>query len=189
MTFGINGYKCRTMAMTIGIIGADDRAVTIGRLLQRCGHEISFSDPRRPDSAEKAVQALGGGAKACTAYDQATSSDVLIFAIHWEDIDLCLRSLGDYKDGIVVDATRPPKLEDETSGAEVLAKKLDNRHVVKAFVDVTDPHDTIYVAGDDPEARSKVEEMIEACGRRYEDVGALANAAKIEREHARKQPL
>jgi predicted dinucleotide-binding enzyme len=175
------------MGMTIGIIGADDRAVTIGRLLQKCGHEISFSDPGRPDSAEKAVQALGGGAKACTTYDQANSSEALIFAIHWEDLDESLRALGDYKDGIVVDAIRPP--QDGTCGAEVLAKKLDNRHVVKAFVDVRDPHDPILVAGDDPDARSKVEEMIEACGRRYQDVGPLANAATIEREYASKQPL
>lgn len=177
------------MAMTIGIIGADDRAVTIGRLLQGCGHHISFSDPRRADSPEKAVAALGGDAKACTIYDQATSSDALIFAIHWEDVDECLRALGDYKDGIVVDATRPPELKDGTSGAEILAKKLDNRHVVKAFIDVVDPHDPILVAGDDPEARSTVEQLIEACGRRYQDAGPLANAEQIEKEHASRQPL
>lgn len=175
--------------MTIGIIGADDRAVTIGRLLQNCGHHVSFSDPRRPDSAEKAAEAIGGEAKACTIYDQATSSEALIFAIHWEDVDGSLRALGAYKDGIVVDAIRPPTLQGDTSGAEILAKKLDNRHVVKAFVDIVDPHDPILVAGDDPEARSAVEQLIEECGRRYEDVGPLANAAKIEREHAQKQPL
>jgi predicted dinucleotide-binding enzyme len=178
------------MAMTIGIIGADDRATTIGRLLQECGHQISFSDPRRPDSAEKAVAAIGGEAKACSTYDQATSSDALVFAIHWEDVDGTLRALGDYKDGIVIDATRPPKqLEEGTSGAEILAKKLDNRHVVKAFIDIVDPHDPILVASDDPEARSTVEHLIEECGRRYEDVGPLANAGKIEREHAMHQPL
>jgi len=175
--------------MTIGIIGADDRAVTIGRLLQNCGHHISFSDPRRPDSVEKAVDAIGGEAKACTIYDQAASSEALIFAIHWEDLDGTLRALGDYKDGIVVDAIRPPSLQDGTSGAEILAKKLDNRHVVKAFVDIVDPHDPILVAGDDPEARNTVEQLIEACGRRYEDAGPLANAAHIEKEHAQKQPL
>ncbi len=177
------------MAMTIGIIGADDRAVTIGRMLQGCGHQISFSDPRRPDAAEKAVEAIGGDAKACSTYDQALSSDALVFTVHWEDLDDCLRSLGDYKDGVVIDATRPPELEEGTSGAEILAKKLDNRHVVKAFVDVTNPHEPILVAGDDPEARSTVEQIIGACGRRYEDAGPLANAAKIEKEHAGKQPL
>ncbi len=175
--------------MTIGIIGADDRATTIGRLLQDCGHHVSFSDPRRPDSPEKAVAAIGGDAKACTIYDQATSSDALILAIHWEDLDSCLRALGDYKDGIVVDAIRPPDLKDGSSGAEILAKKLDNRHVVKAFIDIVDPHDPIMVAGDDPEARSTVEHLIEECGRRFEDLGPLANAVQIERQHASRQPL
>lgn len=150
---------------------------------------MSFSDPRRPDSPEKAVEAIGGDAKACTIYDQGISSDALIFAIHWEDVDESLRALGAYKDGIVVDATRPPELQEGTSGAEILAKKLDNRHVVKAFIDIVDPHDPILVASDDPEARSTVEELIAACGRRYEDLGPLANAAKIEKEHAGHQPL
>lgn len=178
------------MAMTIGIIGADDRAVTIGRLLQKCGHQVSFSDPRRPDSPEKAVAAIGGDARACNVVDQAMSSDALIFAIHWEDVDGTLSALGDYKNGIVVDATRPPKhLELGTSGAEILARKLGNRHVVKAFVDIVDPKDPIRVAGDDPQARTTVEQLIEACGRRYEDLGELANAGKIEREHAMNQPL
>ncbi len=172
--------------MTIGIIGTDDRAVTIGRLLQNCGHQISFSDPCRPESAEQAAEALGGDAKACTTYDQATSSEALVFAVRWEEVDDSLRALGDYKDGVVIDAMRPPELEG-TSGAEILAKKLDNRHVVKAFIDVVDPHEPIRVASDDPLARGTVEEMISACGRRCEDAGPLTNAAKIEQDYAGKQ--
>ena len=173
--------------MTIGIIGADDRAVTIGRLLQTCGHQISFSDPSSNHAAEHAAQALGGDAKACTTYDQAATSEALVLAVHWEDLDGSLKALGDYKDGLVIDATRPPELPDGTSGAEILAKKLDNRHVVKAFVDMSDPHEHIRVASDDPEARMQVEEMIRTCGGVVEDAGPLAAAVEIEREYTRKR--
>lgn len=175
--------------MTIGIIGADDRAVAIGRMLQRCGHHVSFSDPTSNHAAEHAAEALGGEAKACTTYDQAATSEALVIAVHWDDLDGTLKALGDYKDGLVIDATRPPGTEEGTSGAEILAKKLDNRHVVKAFVDITDPHDPIRVASDDPEARVQVEEMIRMCGGTVEDAGPLSKAGEIERDFATKQAI
>ena len=175
--------------MTIGIIGADDRAVAIGRMLQRCGHQISFSDPKNNRAAERAADALGGDAKACTAYDLAAASEALVMAIHWDDLDGTLKALGDYKDGLVIDATRPPELQEGHSGAEVLAKKLDNRHVVKAFVDMTDPAEPIRIASDDPEARTQVEEIIRTCGIPVEDAGPLANAAEIEKQFAKKQTV
>jgi predicted dinucleotide-binding enzyme len=175
--------------MTIGIIGADDRAVAIGRMLQRCGHKVSFSSPKGNDAADKAAQALGGDASSCTTYDQAATSEALVMAIHWEDVDDTLKALGDYKDGLVIDATRPPELGAETSGAEILAKKLDNRHVVKAFVDVADPKEPIRIASDDPEARMQVEEMIRTCGGVVEDAGPLSKAAEIERESAARHPV
>lgn len=175
--------------MTIGIIGADDRGVAIGRLLQRCGHRVTFSDPNGPDHAQKAADALGGDCAACSTYDQATTADALVLAVHWEDLDGSLKALGDYKDGIIIDATRPPYLEDGTSGAELLARKLDNRHVVKAFVDMDDPKEPIRVASDDPEARIQVEEMIRVCGGVVEDVGPLSKAIEIERGYAAKHKL
>ncbi len=175
--------------MTIGIIGADDRAVAIGRMLQQCGHKVSFSSPHGMEAAEKAAQALGGDAAASTTYDQAATSEALVMAIHWEDLDGALRALGDYKDGIVIDATRPPDLGDGTSGAEMLAKKLDNRHVVKAFVDVSDPNEPIRVASDDPEARMHVEEMIRVCGGTVEDAGPLAKAIEIERHYSKQHAV
>ena len=167
--------------MTIGIIGADDRAVAIGRIFQQGGNHVTFSDPNGETAAQKAVDALGGDAKICTAYDQAATSDALVMVIHWEDVDGTLRSIGSYKDGLVIDATRPAKLTTGTSGAEILAKKLDNRHVVKAFVDMTDPqHDPIRIATDDPEARKQVEDIIRSSGIEVEDLGPLANACVIE---------
>lgn len=171
--------------MTIGIIGANDRAVAIGRILGRCGHKVSFSSPHGNEAAERAARALGGDAGACTTYEQAATSEALVMAVNWNDIDVTLKALGDYKDGLIIDATRPPELEG-TSGAEMLAKKLDNRHVVKAFVDLEDSGRPVRVAADDPEARMKVEEMITTCGGTVEDAGPLARAIEIEREYTSK---
>jgi predicted dinucleotide-binding enzyme len=166
--------------MTIGIIGADDRAVTVGKMLSGCGHVVCFSDPLHEKTPASAAHAIGHDAFACTASQQAGTCDALIFMVHWQDLDQTLRALGSYKDGIVIDATRPPDLG-ERSGAETIAQKLDNQHVVKALVENLEPGATIKVAADDSRARERVEELIAACGCTAENVGSLANARSIER--------
>ena len=173
--------------MIVGIIGGDDRAVAIGRMFRTCGHAVTFSDPTPNHAAEHAVQALGGSAKVSTPYEQAAMCEALVLAVHWDDVDKALTALGDYKDGLVIDATRPPKIWG-SSGAEVLAHKLDNRHVVKAFVDNLEPGQPIRVASDDPEARATVAATITACGGVVEDLGPLAGAIEIERSYASTLP-
>ena len=170
--------------MTIGIIGGDDRAVAIGRMLRKCGHKITFSDPNAKDAALHATQALGGEIPVTTPYEQAATCEAIVLTVHWEDIERTLTALGSYKNGLVIDATRPPKLTG-TSGAELLARKLDNRHIVKAFVDNLEPGQPIRVASDDPEARHQVESAITACGGVIEDMGPLASAIEIERTYAK----
>lgn len=170
--------------MVIGIIGTDDRAVSIGRLLSRCGHEISFSDPVESGRAEKARDALAGSS-AEMAYEQAAKCETLVLAVHWEDLDIALAALGAYKNGIVIDATRPPKLDGDDNGAQLLAKKLDNRHVVKAFVEELVPNGPVQVAANDPEARAMVCGMIESCGGKAIDIGPLSEAAHIESAYAK----
>ena len=169
--------------MIIGIIGGDDRAVAIGRLLRKCGHTITFSDPNAKDAALHATQALGGEIPVTTPYEQAANCEAIVLAVHWDDLDRTLTALGSYKDGMVIDATRPPKITG-TSGAEMLARKLDNRHVVKAFVDNIEPGQPVRVASDDPEARQQVESTIVACGGTVEDMGPLSRAIEIERTYA-----
>jgi predicted dinucleotide-binding enzyme len=168
--------------MTIGIVGSDDRALAIARLLRHGGHRISFSDPRAPGHARRAAQAFGDDQTASTPYQQARSSDALVLAVRWEEVDQALTGLGDYKDGILIDATRAPHLERGLSGAELLAHKLDNRHIVKAFVDPPESKGVVKICGDDPEARDAVKALIESAGAVAEDLGPLKAAAELERE-------
>jgi predicted dinucleotide-binding enzyme len=164
----------------IGIIGADDRAVAIGRMIRRTGHTVCFSDLDDERTSLAAAEALGGTAFATTPYQQAANCATLLLATHWEDVDRALDALGDYKDGVLVDATRPPDLG-RLSGAELLAHKLDNRHVVKGFVEPPNEDGFIRIASDDPQARAEVGKLIASCGRSALDVGPLANARTIER--------
>jgi predicted dinucleotide-binding enzyme len=164
----------------IGIIGADDRAVAIGRMIRRTGHTVCFSDVNDDRTSLAAAEVLGDGAFATTPYQQAATCETLVLTVHWEDLERALAALGDYKEGVVVDATRPPDLG-RLSGAELLAHKLDNRHVVKGFVEPLESNEFIKIASDDPEARAEVGELIANCGRTALDVGPLSNARVIER--------
>jgi len=169
--------------MRIGIVGADDRAVSIARLLLKAGHRVTLSDPTGRNAAHNAEIALDYWATEATPHEQATESEALVLALHWEDLDGALHQIGDYHDGIVIDATRPPAplLEAGRTGAEVVASRLQNAHVVKGFVDVSDPNAAIEIASDDSRARNRVLEVIAQCGARGRDLGGLANAARIER--------
>ena len=168
--------------MVIGLVGADNRAVTIARQLRRCGHTVSFSDPNGLDHAEKAVAALADpGVSAATPNDQAATSDMLILLVHWEDMGRTLTQLGDYKEGIVVDTMRPPRIPGAENTAKLLQEKLGNRHVVKAFVEEPLPKAEVMVAADDPKARSIVLELVAACGGTPVDLGPLSEASRIER--------
>jgi predicted dinucleotide-binding enzyme len=170
----------------IGIIGADDRAVAIGKLLRRGGNVVCFSDLDDDRTSQSAAEVLGEGAFATTPFQQAATCDPLFLTVRWQDLERALAALGTYKDGIVVDATRPPDLG-QLSGAEMLAHKLDNPHVVKGFVESLDADNGsafIRIASDDPLARAEVGEIIAHCGRSALDVGPLANARTIERDVA-----
>jgi predicted dinucleotide-binding enzyme len=174
--------------MNIGIIGGDDRAVAIGRMLHSCGHQISFSDPTYVDAALHATQALDGRAEVRTPHEQAATCAAVVFTVHWDDLEAALRALGEYTDGVVIDATRPPDLHG-TSGAELLARRLRNGHVVKAFVDDLDPACPVRVATDDAKARADVSFLISASGGTIEDLGPLSRALEIERTYAASVPM
>ena len=170
--------------MTIGIIGSDDRAVAIGRMLTKSGNLVCFSDLDAGLSSRSAAAFIGDRAFATTPYQQSAICDALCFAIKWDALERALSLLGTYKDGIVIDATRPPDLG-QLSGAELLAHKLDNRHVVKAFVEPIEPNSFIKIASDDPEARAQVGNLIADAGGNPLDVGPLASARTIEHDVAR----
>ena len=171
----------------IGIIGSDDRAVAIGRMLKKSGYAVCFSDVRDARTAQSAAEVVGEGSFATTPYQQAANCDALVLATRWQDVDRAVAAIGPYKDGIVVDATRPPDLG-RLSGAELVSHKLDNRHVVKGFVEPLerDSEDFIKIASDDPEARAEIGEIILQCGRSPLDVGPLSHAREIEHEVAKR---
>ncbi len=147
--------------MKIGIIGTSPRAERIERALVEHGHEMTTGSP----------------------YDRALAAEVIVLAVPWEQLDKTIVQMGRLGDTVVLDATDPPESLD-TSGAEMMALKLNSPHVVEAFGDDAHPGDPIPVCADDPQAKATVMELIHSCGYEATDAGPLNRAGALERAGA-----
>ncbi len=147
--------------MKIGIIGSSPRAGRIERALAEAGHDLTTG----------------------SAYDRASTAEVIVLAVPWDQLDKTIVQMGRLGDTVVIDASdAPPSVE--PSGAEMLALKLNSPHVVEAFGEDATPGDPIPVCADDPQAKATVMELIRSCGYEASDAGPLNRAGALERASA-----
>jgi predicted dinucleotide-binding enzyme len=184
--------------MRIGIIGSGNIGGTTARLLAAAGHEVFLSHGGGPESLRDQVQALGDRARAVTIEQAAEFGQVVFLAIPW-------RSRGDLPADLlrgktVVDATNPYRpdfslydLGDSTSSEEV-ARALPEARLVKAFNTLYardlaargDPElpiaerIAIFVAGDDPQAKAEVAQLVDDIGFAPIDTGSLRDGGRLQ---------
>ena len=186
--------------MKIGIIGSGNIGGTAAKLFAKAGHEVAISNSRGPESLKSFVSSVGPNIMANTVEDAIKFGEVILLAIPWrrrQDL-LSVSKLLDGK--IVIDAMNPYSenfevidLGNSTSSEEVL-KQIPNSRLIKAFNTIYYEHlrtkgnpdapiedrFTIFVAGDDPNAKATVSKLIEDIGFAPIDTGSL-------REGGRKQ--
>jgi predicted dinucleotide-binding enzyme len=160
--------------MRIGIVGSDDRAFGIGRLLAGGGHDVTFGDPKRPDRAQELATQLGSHAE--IPYQQAMKSDLLVLAIRPEEVDRTVTAVGSGADAVIVDAI-PDEVQGPRSGPEALARKLDTSRVVRVDIHEVKPGAEVEICGDDPTSKALVDQALAACGCETHDRGPLAKAS------------
>jgi predicted dinucleotide-binding enzyme len=169
------GYE---FVMRIGIVGSDDRAMAIGRLLRRGGHQLSFADPAAKERAKRAAAAVGGRHE--IPYKQAMSSDLLLLAVPRQELDRAVRAVGSGAEAVIVDAIEAERGNGSHSGAEMLAHKLDSHRVVRALINMPQSGATIPICGDDPTSKTLVDRALHSCGCLTTDRGPLSNATELE---------
>ena len=186
--------------MKIGIIGSGNIGGTAAKLFAKAGHEVAISNSRGPESLKSFVSSVGPNIMANTVEDAIKFGEVILLAIPWrrrQDL-LSVSKLLDGK--IVIDAMNPYSenfevidLGNSTSSEEVL-KQIPNSRLIKAFNTIYYEHlrtkgnpnapiedrFTIFVAGDDLEAKAIVSKLTEDIGFAPVDTGSL-------REGGRKQ--
>jgi 8-hydroxy-5-deazaflavin:NADPH oxidoreductase len=179
--------------MKIGIIGSGNIGGTAAKLFAKAGHEVAISNSRGPESLKSFVSSVDTNVMANTVEDAIKFGEVILLAIPWrrrQDL-LSVSKLLDGK--IVIDAMNPYSesfevidLGNSTSSEEVL-KQIPNSRLIKAFNTIYYEHlrtkgnpnapiedrFTIFVAGDDSNAKATVSKLIEDIGFAPVDTGSL----------------
>jgi 8-hydroxy-5-deazaflavin:NADPH oxidoreductase len=185
--------------MKVGIVGAGKIGATAARLFVAAGHEVAISNSRGPESLRKLIKELGPRAHAMSVSEAAAFGDVVLLAVPWHIEDgLPRQEL--VRDKIVIDAMNPYRPEggffdlgDSTSSEEVL-KRIPGAKLVKAFNTISYDHlatrgrkdlpveerHAIYLAGNNPQAKSVVSRLIEEIGFAPVDTGSLREGGKLQ---------
>jgi 8-hydroxy-5-deazaflavin:NADPH oxidoreductase len=185
--------------MKIGILGAGNIGATAARLLVDAGHEVALSNSRGPESLQEMVAQLGPQAHAVTIAEASKFGDVILLAVPWRSPD-ALPHPELLRNKIVIDAMNPYRpdggfydLEGSTS-SEIVLKRIPGSRLVKAFNTIyymhlagrgrkdlpLDDRHTIYVAGDDAEAKQVVSRLIEEIGFASVDTGSLREGGRMQ---------
>lgn len=130
---------------------------------------------------------------------QAATGDIVVLALPYPAVDEVIAARADQLAGkVVVDITNPLNFETfdslvvpaDGSAAQVIAEKLPNSRVLKAFNttfaatlasgEVGPLPTTVLIAGDDADAKAQLSGIVAAGGLKAIDAGALKRARELE---------
>lgn len=177
---------------SITIVGTGNMARTIGALAVTGGNTVEVMG-RDQAKADDLAKALGGGATA-GKWGTVPAGDIVITALLYAGVVPVVAEYGDALAGkVIVDISNPFNAtfdglahNEETSIAQEVAKVAPaTASVVKAFNtifrDVLEKgRPNVFIAGDNAEAKARVEAFIKSLGLRPLDVGGLKMAHWLE---------
>ncbi len=188
-----------TVPQKIGIIGSGRIGGTLGGLWLKAGHEVMFSSLDL--EYDKALAArLGAGAHAGTPSEAAAFGEVLLISVPYAALPQLGRDLGDsIKGKVVLDTCNPIPARDgemaneaRATGTGVMsARLLPGARLVRAFNSVgyaklqSEAHRTgervaIPLVGDDAQALSTAQRLVQEAGFDAVVVGPLARAGELD---------
>jgi 8-hydroxy-5-deazaflavin:NADPH oxidoreductase len=188
-----------TDTMKIGILGAGKIGSAAARLFAAAGHEVAVSNSRGPESLRDLVRELGSKARGGSIADAAGFGEIVLLAVPWHRED-ALPPPELLRDKIVIDAMNPYRPEGgffelgASTSSEEVRRRLPGAKLVKAFNTIAYDHlasrgrkdlpieerHAIYVAGDDPQAKRVVSELIEGIGFAPVDTGSLREGGRLQ---------
>jgi len=180
----------------IAILGAGNVGMALASAFVAKGVPVIFGVPD-PAKYRAAVATLGTTASIGPTQAAIAASDLVILATPYAAAESIARSVPDWGNRILVDATNPlaPRLSGlsvgtTTSGAEEISKAAKGARVVKAFnttgaenmADSRYPGGAVFmpVCGDDAEARTQVIALATLIGFDAVDCGDLTAARYLE---------
>ena len=183
--------------MNIGILGAGNIGASAAKLFAAAGHDVRIANSRGPQSLTALVAELGDKVRAATPEDAVAFGDVVLIAVPWSHREDAIPDAGPYDDKIVIDAMNPYdedyELEDlgNRTSSEIIKTLVPGARLVKAFNTLYykrlagegKPHGskdrlTIFIAGDDAQAKAVVAKLIDEIGFDALDTGSLAEGGR-----------
>ena len=182
--------------MKIAVIGTGNAEGTLGSHWAEGGYEIIF-DTRdmSSDRVKTLLKSAGQNAQATGVREAAAAANVVVFAVLWAAAQDVIRSAGDFAGKVVIDCMNPIgehglTIGLTTSAAEQVATWTEGARVVKAFnttgfQNSADPiygaqSVTMFICGDDIEAKTVVSELTDVLGFEVCDIGPLYTAQYLE---------
>jgi len=187
---------------TIGFIGAGHIGSQLARLAVRHGYDVVVSNSRGPETLKDLVRELGPSARAGTAAQAAEAADIAVVTIPLKNIGSV--PVAPLAGKIVIDTNNYYPQRDghireldneEATTSELLQRHLPGSKVVKAFNHAyaaslttdgqpagTPNRRALAIAGNDPEARRVVTQLIDRFGFDVVDIGPLNESWRIQRD-------
>ncbi len=184
--------------MQIAIIGAGNVGAALGKRWAAAGHDILFGvrDAAAPKAAA-AVAAAGTRSRAVSVGEAAKAANVVVLATPFAGTEAAIAACGNLAGKIVVDCTNPlaPNLGGLTVGhtdsaGEAVARWAKGAKVIKALNTTGsgnmlnprygDESLSMFICGDDTEAKRLVTGLVAELGFEPVDAGGLTQARYLE---------
>ena len=183
--------------MNISILGTGNMATGLAVLFAKASHTVTLGS-RDAEKAKTVANTVGNGIAGAELADAAGKADLLVLAVPFDAAAEVIRAAGDLTGKTVVDITNPMTADysaltigHTTSAAEEIQKLAPTAKVVKAFNTVfasvlqadgkaAGRPATVFVAGDDADARKTVSDLAISAGLEAIETGGLASARYLE---------
>lgn len=183
--------------MKITILGTGNVGQALATGWVSAGHKITFGS-RQPtgEKAQKLVASFEGKMQVQQSTEAIASAEVVVLAVPWNGVEAVAKSVVDWAGKILIDATNPIgpgfslAVGKDTSGGELVQSWATGARVVKAFNttgynNMLDPvyngaSTTMFIAGDDADAKHTVTQLTETLGFDVADVGDITKSRFLE---------
>lgn len=185
--------------MNIAIIGAGAVGGALGKGWARAGHCIIYGVPTPNDPKHTAAAQDAGDAALVSPAEAARQADVIALAVPWQAVEQAIADCGNLDGKLVIDVTNPLRMAADglelalgfdSSGAEEVARLAPGARVVKTmnqvgFAVMADSAGypvppSMFVAGDDADAKGTVVKLVSDLRFQAIDVGPLKLARLLE---------
>ena len=189
--------------MKIGIIGSGNIGGNFGIHLAKAGHEVMFSS-RHPEQLTALKEEAGPNAQTGTPDKAAVFGEVVVLSVPFKAIEKVARETGVLlRSKVIIDTCNPYPDRDGEVATRVIndpalrqsgytEQQFPHSKVVKALNTIYYVHLRNYafrpaenriglpIAGDDPEAKKVVSQLLQDIGFDAVDVGTLDNSTVME---------